>query len=269
MNKERLLKILSAYNTVTGIELSLLDSAYRTVISVGRRQDSFCSYVHLSDVCLGICRASDIEKLNLASRRCEEIVFTCPFGITEAIVPIIRHDKPIAYFFATLGVLKETQSTCVPLPKCLSRAEADRLKADLKSTTESEVQAHLVLLRAIAESIAQDPSITEVEENVGGLIKEYIKRNLTKKISLSDIAWHLHCSTVTLTQSFKGEFGITIVDYITKKRMELARRLLLSTDEPVSKIAESVGFADSEYFSRLFKKHHGAPPTVWRESNRE
>lgn len=266
MNKEKLLNILNSYNAVTGIELSLLDSAYRTVISVGKRQDSFCSYIHLSDLCLSVCRSSDIEKLNAASHSGEGLVFTCPFGITEAIVPIMRLDKPIAYLFATLGVFSNGQVISRALPKSLSQAESDRLKSQLKSITEEEARSHLTLIKAVADSIAQDPSITEVEEKIGGLIKEYIKRNLTKKISLSDIAWHLHCSTVTLTQSFKGEFGITIVDYITKKRMELARQLLLSTDEPIGKIAESTGYADSEYFSRLFKKFHGAPPSRWRET---
>ena len=100
------------------------------------------------------------------------------------------------------------------------------------------------------------------------MIKRYIKNNLTEKITLSDIAWHLHCSTVTLTEHFKKEFGITIMEYVTKKRMQLAERLLITTDKTLGEIALMSGFSDVEYFSRVFKRYHSTPPGEWRKDNK-
>ena len=101
-------------------------------------------------------------------------------------------------------------------------------------------------------------------ESIGQLIKRYVKNNLARKLTLNELARNLHCSTVTLTEHFKREFGITINEYITKKRMDLAEKILLSTDKPLREIATLTGFADVEYFSRTFKKHHGISPASWR-----
>ena len=266
MNKEKIQNILKSYHLVTGMELSLLDSGYHTLISVGRDRESFCAYIHRSDLCFNICRVSDITNLDSASKIERGFLFTCPFGITEAIVPVIRNDKIIAYLFSTIGITND-QIKGATVPSNLDPMTLKDLKSRMSKCSAEQAQAHLALLGVIAEHIAGTHSIAVGKETVGGLIKEYVKQNLSDKISLSDIAWRLHCSTVTLTKSFKAEFGITIVEYITKKRMSLARELLLSTSEPVSSIAEEVGFSDTEYFSRLFKKLHGAPPSVWRANN--
>ena len=95
-----------------------------------------------------------------------------------------------------------------------------------------------------------------------------MKKNLSSKITLNDIARALHCSTVTLTEHFKAEFGITIMEYVTKKRMELAERLLLTTDEPLREVAGLSGFSDVEYFSRTFKRFYGTSPAAWRKEEK-
>ena len=106
-------------------------------------------------------------------------------------------------------------------------------------------------------------------ESIGRLVKYYVKNNLTRKLTLADIAWNLHCSTVTLTEHFKEEFGITIMEYVTKKRMDLAEKILVATDEPLREVASRVGFSDVEYFSRTFKRFHGISPAAWRKANRQ
>jgi AraC-like DNA-binding protein len=58
------------------------------------------------------------------------------------------------------------------------------------------------------------------------------------------------------------------MEYVLKKRMALAERFLLDTDEPLRSVAEAVGFSDVEYFSRTFKRTHGLPPAAWRHANR-
>ena len=51
-------------------------------------------------------------------------------------------------------------------------------------------------------------------------------------------------------------------------QMQLAEKLLISTDEPLREVAQASGFADVEYFSRTFKKHHGVSPAAWRKANK-
>ena len=100
---------------------------------------------------------------------------------------------------------------------------------------------------------------------IGQLVKSYVKNNLSKKITLSDISWKLHYSTVTLTEHFKNEYDMTIMEYVMKKRMEKASRLLHNSELSIREVAEDCGFSDNEYFSRCFKNTYGVSPVTWRK----
>ena len=100
---------------------------------------------------------------------------------------------------------------------------------------------------------------------IGQLTKGYVKENLDKKITLSDISWHLHCSTVTITEHFKREYGITVMEYVMHKRMRKAEQMLYNSELPIKDISEACGFPNMEYFSRSFKSVHGMSPRAWRQ----
>ena len=68
-----------------------------------------------------------------------------------------------------------------------------------------------------------------------------------------------------IRQLFRQERGITLNDYLTSSRIELAKFLLETTDLPARRIAESVGYADSRYFYTLFKKKTGETTDEYRQ----
>ncbi|HEY5583145.1 MAG TPA: response regulator [Ruminiclostridium sp.] len=89
-------------------------------------------------------------------------------------------------------------------------------------------------------------------------IKEYIEINLENSdISLSGIAKIFYLNQSHLSRLFKQETGQTIVEYITKVRIEKAIELLRKTDMKVYQVGEKVGICDSHYFSIVFKKFTG------------
>ena len=272
MDKARLDGILEDFYTVTGMEISLLNTRFHTVAVRRSRERSFCSYLHSSAGSTDVCKGSDIERLSEVEKTAEPIIYTCPCGITEAIVPIIRGDSIIAYLISTMGIREADLPSVAELASAvaprLDRDELCAVIADTRLLTDKEALAHLNMIRLIAEHIASDAAASDNGESLGQLIKRYVKNNLSEKLTLSDIALNLHCSTVTLTEHFKAEFGITIMEYVTKKRMELSEKLLITTDEPLREIAAAVGFSDVEYFSRTFKKHHGISPAAWRKENK-
>ena len=59
---------------------------------------------------------------------------------------------------------------------------------------------------------------------------------------------------------FKAEMGMTLLEYLTKYRMHMAKQLLLTTDYNHSQIAEMVGYNDVSYFSKCFKKYYHVSP---------
>jgi AraC-like DNA-binding protein len=66
---------------------------------------------------------------------------------------------------------------------------------------------------------------------------------------------------VTLYDKYK----ISIMQYVLKKRMNLAKELLKNKNNSITKVSLECGFSDIEYFSRTFKNETGLSPTKWRE----
>mgnify|MGYP000861085827 CR=1 FL=1 len=95
----------------------------------------------------------------------------------------------------------------------------------------------------------------------------FIKTNYSNKISLDLIAKHCYCSPAYLSHLFKKETGISIIDYINECRISRAKHLLDITDLTVTQISSEVGFNDSSYFSKTFKKILGISPDHYRKRN--
>lgn len=267
MGKTNIEEILRDFHTVSGMDISIIDCNFHTLSLSKCESETVCTALHRDVHAIDVCKESDIERLSAVKLNLEPMLYTCPFGITEAIVPIVRDGELIGYIMSALGIEKEKEAEILRL--CTSKRETDKsliceqiYKA--RKLTIIEMRAYFNMMKVLAEYIANDDTLISNYESIGQLIKRYIKNNLTRKLTLNDIARNLHCSTVTLTEHFKREFGMTINEYIVAKRMDLAERILLSTDKPLRDVAALSGFADVEYFSRTFKKHHGISPASWR-----
>lgn len=106
-------------------------------------------------------------------------------------------------------------------------------------------------------------------ENLVQNICEYIDNNLSEDISLSMIADKMHVSEGHLSRVFKKQMDKSIMEYITEKRMEEAKRLLTETSLSVEKIANLSGYRTPHYFGQKFKETYGYTPTRYRELVRQ
>ncbi|WP_368658913.1 helix-turn-helix domain-containing protein [Metabacillus halosaccharovorans] len=95
--------------------------------------------------------------------------------------------------------------------------------------------------------------------------KKWIHENLGKHITIKEIAEHIYMSPTYFSNYFKAQTGETILDYITKCRLEKAKELLETTDTKVYDISSKLGYQDTKYFSRLFKQWYGQSPSQYRE----
>ena len=275
MKNTKLDKLLSDFYTVSGMETSVLDADFHTVAMARFPGRNFCSLIHRAEGAGNICKGSDIERLLEVRSSLRPIVYTCPFGITEAIFPIIRGDAIVAYIISSMGVntdllsVEDAVNMTLPLARGIEEEKLSSSLSLMNLLKGREIDAYLSFLGLLSEHIGNDETIVFGTESIGKLCKSYIKNNLSEKLTLSDIARNLHCSTVTLTEHFKAEFGITIIEYVTRKRMQLSEKLLITTDRPLREIAQSSGFPDVEYFSRTFKKFHGISPAEWRKREKK
>ncbi|GAP15780.1 transcriptional regulator [Longilinea arvoryzae] len=94
----------------------------------------------------------------------------------------------------------------------------------------------------------------------------YIHEHSAESISRPEIAQHVSISEDHLTFCFRQELGTTPIEYLQRYRVQQARLLLKNTERSISEIALDVGFSDSGYFSRIFRRISGMSPETFRRS---
>ncbi len=99
-------------------------------------------------------------------------------------------------------------------------------------------------------------------------VQQYIEDHYSEGISLAHVAAALHYSASHLTYLVRRETGRPVTAWIIERRLSAAKERLLTSDETVTAIAESVGFRDVTYFARQFARANGATPARWRMRSR-
>jgi AraC family transcriptional regulator len=95
-------------------------------------------------------------------------------------------------------------------------------------------------------------------------VKDLLNDRFIDHLSLTEIARSVSVHPVYLASSFRHRFGCSIGEYLRKLRVDLARRLIAQTNDPLVEIALAAGFANQSHFSRVFKQHTGVTPARFR-----
>lgn len=103
--------------------------------------------------------------------------------------------------------------------------------------------------------------VTKVQEAL-----RYIDQHLQDPLSLRETAEALHMNSSYLSVLFKEQTGLTFSEYLTHRRIQRARELLLGTSMPVAEIAEQVGYQTARYFVKVFRSLEGQSPGQYRQS---
>jgi two-component system response regulator YesN len=104
---------------------------------------------------------------------------------------------------------------------------------------------------------------------------DYIKEHYSEDVTLSQVAKQVAMSESRLSSVFKKETGKGLINYLEEYRIAQAARLLTESREPMFLIAQRVGYANVNYFSRVFKKVRGESPSqflkrqkIWKKTKK-
>lgn len=144
---------------------------------------------------------------------------------------------------------KSDDSIIENLENCFS---FDELHQNLVSKTE-------YFFNCIHSYVPEDPTIF--------MIKDYIARNYANdRLSIKEISEHVFLSASYVCTYFKNQTGQTLNQYLTEYRMEKAKQLLGDARYQITDISSKVGYSNSNYFSKSFKKFTGLSPSKYREN---
>jgi AraC family transcriptional regulator, arabinose operon regulatory protein len=143
----------------------------------------------------------------------------------------------------------------------IRRMERDETMATLLASSGAAWHA-MALLAADRRTISRQQS-DPIEATI-----EHLRANVSTRISLADLAGMAGLSVSHYSALFRRATGYGALEYQTRLRMGTARELLDTTDRPIASIAAQVGYSDSLYFSRQFRRIHGTSPTEYRSHDK-
>ena len=114
------------------------------------------------------------------------------------------------------------------------------------------------------ESVADANARSKIQMAIG-----YIQEHFAENLTVNVLAEHYGMSPNYFSSMFKKEMSRSAVNYITELRINQARELLYHSELSVVDISKKVGYEDSQYFFRVFKKYLGMTPLQYREESRK
>lgn len=149
-----------------------------------------------------------------------------------------------------------------------------------KSINEQIIQCNLEMLlikllqrsssSAIQSRIDSYAQLTHARQ-IAKKINEYLEINLSKKLTLDQIASEFGYSVSYITKLYRRQTGKSIIDTLIDYRMKEARRQIQVGNMNISQIADGLGYDNVAYFSRLFRQRFNMTPTacarLYKESN--
>jgi AraC-like DNA-binding protein len=128
-----------------------------------------------------------------------------------------------------------------------------------------------LIILIIKETYASDYNLSDDSINfepydrttIINSLMNYMDENYMQQISLDKISRNMYLSPAYISKVFKEETGESPINYLIKTRLSKACEMLKKDSLSIKQISKGVGYEDAYYFSKLFKKYYGVPPSKY------
>ncbi len=207
-------------------------------------------------------------------------------GVTApnlAVISFDCHSSAMEYFTDKLfhldpklrtvlsNVISETENAfTTPIEKYYGE-EALKVNPEASMCSEQLVKIYLteLLLLLLREKAREEKIRVKIDETTFERIEKYLEENISESVSLSDLANYIHISESTIKKLFKESTGKSFVKYFTEMKMKEAKRLFREYSKNVAEVAQKLGYNDSAYFARAFRRVTRLSPTEYKKSVKE
>lgn len=274
LKRDELFDIIRAFYDVTGIHITVWNAGHNEWIgypSPERNKSTFCKLMHSCNNSGSQCwQCDDLAMRKSYKNNC--FIYRCHAGLTECIIQI--KEKEIPFGFVVIGqvsdVKDETERKEQLLNICRSYGFSDEEAVPAVNSVPYFPTEYIKQAAKIAEACANyimtRELITFGKNQIVSRAKNFISDNIFKNnnVTVEDVCNSLSVSRTALYNAFKADGEIGISNYILSEKMKYAREMLIKTQLPIYQISSLVGFADYNYFSKVYKKFYGRSPKSYR-----
>lgn len=155
------------------------------------------------------------------------------------------------------------------LPYCDDKDAMQTIIHQMPSCSSQTFSSYLTIMSICAEYITLSNRFRPVHQNLAQSIKEYLELHYPEKITLNTLCRQFYCSRATLMTAFRQEYDQTINRFLLIIRLRVAKEKLTSGNDSISEVAIKCGFADQNYFCKVFRQQEGLTPTQYRNINHD
>lgn len=142
----------------------------------------------------------------------------------------------------------------------------DNISSTLYENAIYSVNDMIIWVEYIVTKSIESANIVEKTLTIVDKAIDFIKSHIDQDLKREDVANYVYLNPDYLTRIFKKEVGVSITEYIFNKRMDMAKRMLESTDMTICAIALKVGYTHFSHFAKMFRKHTGMNPADFRNN---
>ncbi len=270
-DKEKINQLIYDFYKSTGVAVTLYDSEEK-IIATSPIFSSYCSKIRTKPECVKGCDLSNQCSFKAVAKEKKARLYTCHAGLLEIIVPVFYEGVLIAYM--QMGQLKDAEGVYSSQNKILKvaekygfqKSELTECYENVQLVNKERLYAFFHIMDALITSFWADGLIRCQRSMLSVKIEQYLLEHLTEEIYIEELCNRFFLSKNALYKLWRHEFKTTVNAWILTQRLSLAETLLKSEkSERVANIASLCGFADYNYFIRLFKKKHGVTPLQYRK----
>jgi AraC-like DNA-binding protein len=263
-----------AFEAATGLPLALVSADGEACVGRVRGRNGLCDALNEGGGC-GRCLAVGRELRHAAEQG--SATKTCFAGLRESAVPVRSGDRVFALLVtgavaggdpSDAAAARSALAAVAGSPETLARLVSERERCP--SMPLARYRGGVTLLATFALQLSDLLNRLLIEEahaepEVVVRAKRYVNANLEEKISLETVARHVGVSPYYFCKVFKQSAGMTLTEYVNRRRVEWAKRRLADPRTRVTEVAFDVGFQSISQFNRSFLKYVGESPTRYRE----
>lgn len=259
---ERIKSIIDDICNITDMSISLSDTKYNEIYSRGTQNDTYCHKITNTKFGEMRCSHSDRAMLERCNQEKQPVSHICHAGVLDTAVPILKNGFVAGYIMLGRVRLKKDPSEIKELLYWADDPEEIvKYYKDLTYLSETQLNA---IIHLISHILFENAVEIDYDKFIN-YATDYIENNLAADLSVKTLCKVLHVSKNVLYQRFNDVYNCTVNEYITKRRLRRAEKLLRDTDENIATISEAVGFYNYTYFSKVFKSHTGLTPSEYRK----
>lgn len=259
---EKIKTVIDDICSITDVSISVSDTKYNEIYSHETTNDTYCYKILNTKIGPMRCHHSDRDMLERCRLEKKPISHICHAGVLDTVVPILKDGFVAGYIMLGRVRLKKNPSEIKELLNWAENpAEIAKYYKELTYLSEEQLNA---IIHLISHILFENAVEIDYDEFIN-YATDYIENNLSADLSVKTLCKALHVSKNVLYQRFNDVYNCTVNEYITKRRLRRAEKLLLNTDENIAGISEAVGFYNYTYFSKIFKANTGMTPSEYRK----